>query len=139
MRLNSSFSGRSQIQVDQFNLLISNLRYFNLIRENPIQFDQILIRSKVQISWSYPLFNSTVYPNSYFPYWGPKCKLSPKNSISFFDERERKLLRIPIIRDNRLPDKTTLFSIFFACLIGLYIQLTVITKTRVPKPILPDF
>ena len=37
------------IQVDQFNLLIFNLQKFNLIHENLIQFDQILIRWKVQI------------------------------------------------------------------------------------------
>jgi len=32
------------IQVDQLNLLIFNLQQFNLIHENPIQFDQILIQ-----------------------------------------------------------------------------------------------
>jgi hypothetical protein len=60
------FSGWSPIQVDRFNLLIFNLQQFNLIHEDSIQFDQILIRWKVQISWSSPLFNSTIYPNSWF-------------------------------------------------------------------------
>jgi hypothetical protein len=108
------------IQVDLFNLLIFNLQQFNLIHEDSTQFDQILIRWKIQISWSYPLFNSTVYPNSYFPYWGPKRKLSPKNSISFFDDRERILLRISIIRANGLPDRNTDFPFF--CLPNWAIQ-----------------
>jgi hypothetical protein len=59
------------IQVDRFNLLIFNLQQFNLIHENLIQFDQILIRWKVQISYSPTLFNSTIYPNSWFPVLRP--------------------------------------------------------------------
>jgi hypothetical protein len=44
------------IQVDQFNLLIFNPQKFNLIHEDSIQFDQILIRWKVQIFWAPTLF-----------------------------------------------------------------------------------
>jgi hypothetical protein len=108
------------IQVGQLNLLIFNLQKFNLIHENPIQSDQILIRWKIQIPWSPTLFNSTVYPILDFSYWGPKRKLSPKNSISFFDDRERIFLRISIIRGNGLPDRNTDFPFF--CLPNQAIQ-----------------
>jgi hypothetical protein len=65
---------------------------FLILSPYPIQFDGLL--------------------NSYFPYWGPKRRLIPENSISFFENRERILLRISNIRGNGLPDRNTDFPFF---------------------------